>query len=162
MKIHLPSAFPPPCPIVILSVLLFACGSRRVTGCLGVCASPVARGVPRSFKILYCACAFLTKNVKKHKTECWPFFAQVTQKSVLCLRFSHQKCLKNKTECWPFLVPLLCSSAFTLSENNRKIYQKSDQNRYKLRPGVVPGALGGDLGAILAPRRPKAQKTSKK
>ena len=42
------------------------------------------------------------------------------------------------------------------------IYQKSDKHRYKLRPGVVPGALGGDLGAILAPRRPKAQKTSKK
>ena len=27
---------------------------------------------------------------------------------------------------------------------------------------MVPGALGGDLGTTLAPRRPKAQKTSQK
>ena len=95
-------------------------------------------------------------------TECWPFFAQVTQKSVLCLRVSHQKCLKNKTERWPFLVPLLCSSAFTLSENNRKIYQKSDQKSVQMEAWGGPGGSWGRPGSHFGPKAAQSSKNLEK
>ena len=39
---------------------------------------------------------------------------------------------------------------------------KASQNRQKIRSGAVQGALGGDLGTMLAAGWPKAQKWNKK
>ena len=83
----------------------------------------------------------------------------IIQNSVLCLRFSRQNMFKNQDGTLAFfwfpssvLLPLRC---LRITEHLANICQK-------WRSGVVPGALGGDLGTTLAPRRPKAQKTSKK
>ena len=47
-------------------------------------------------------------------------------------------------------------------ETSPKSGPKAPKKRQKWRPGVVLGALGGAPGGIWAPRRPKAEKSSKK
>ena len=57
-----------------------------------------------------------------------------------------------------FLIPLLCLSTHALSTHVSQIITHHE----KWRPGMVPGALGRALGAILGPRLPRAQKSLKK
>ena len=60
------------------------------------------------------------------------------------------------------LVPPSVWQTSEKTQKSTKNVSKSHQKSTKNRAWDHPGALGGDLGTILAPGRPKAQKWDKK